>query len=258
MRILLIDDNPQVREMVRSILQQRFTDVEVVGEADNSADGLRLLNDAPADVWILDIELGDGNMFDVLEQVSEARLRSVCIIFLTAFSTREYMLKALRQSAIDYLLKPVDPELLKEALDKVRHRKPDLNLTQRLEELKSLISKDQGGLPNGKIPFFLSKGAIRYVDVQQIMYLEGEDSVTYVHLFPEERLISTRNLGFYKELLQRDGLFLVASKKYLVNTDYIEKYEPDRYRLLLTNKREILVSRRGGKGIGDFFRGLFR
>lgn len=257
MRVHLIDDNPQVREMVRSILLQRFPDVEIAGEAENSADGLRLLNDVPADVWILDIELGDGDIFSVLDQVSEARLHAVCIIFLTAFSTREYMLKALRQSAIDYLLKPVDPELLKEAIDKARHRKSDLNLARRLEELKALITKDQGGLPNGKIPFFLTKGAIRYVDIQQIVYLEGEDSVTYVHLFPQERLISTRNLGFYKALLQRDGSFLAASKKYLVNTAYIEKYEPDHFRLLLTNKQEILVSRRGGKGIGDFFRGLF-
>jgi two-component system LytT family response regulator len=257
MRVLLVDDNPQVREMVKSILYRSFTDVEVAGEADNAADGLALLRYTPADVWILDIELGDGNIFSVLEQAPPERLNAVCIIFLTAFSTREYMLKALRQSAIDYLLKPVDPDLLKEALEKVRHRKPDLNLSQRLDELKSLISKDQGVLPNGKVPFFLPRGAVQYVEIQKIMYLEGEEMLTHVQLSSDERLTSTRNLGFYKNLLLRDGLFLLASKKYLVNTHYIDKYEPDGHRLLLTDGSALTVSRRGGKGILDFFRGLF-
>ena len=135
MRVILIEDNPQVREYLKSLLDQ-YPGIQVVGEAEGLDDSFTLLSGTPADLWILDIELRDGNVFALLAQLDPLLLKNVQLVFLTAFGTFDYVVQALRQSAIDYLLKPVDPNQLKATIEKVQTAIPQKNIQIRLSPKK--------------------------------------------------------------------------------------------------------------------------
>ncbi|MFM7155637.1 MAG: LytR/AlgR family response regulator transcription factor, partial [Bacteroidota bacterium] len=91
MRVILIEDNPQVREMLKSLLVRHFPEAVVVGESESVADGIELINNVDADICILDIELRDGSVFELLERVDHDALDSTSLIFLTAFGTYDYV-----------------------------------------------------------------------------------------------------------------------------------------------------------------------
>jgi len=259
MRTILIEDNPQIRELIKSLLTTHCPGVTVVGEADSIAAGTVLLSSVPADLWLLDIELRDGTVFELLDQLDPALFDSVGLVFLTAFSTFEYVIQALHKSAVDYLLKPIDPEQLRAAIDKVQKEVADRNLRVRLDELKSLLVRPESNPASmEKLPVFLSKGAVSYLNLSDILYFEGKDILTYVHTFSEKTITSVRNLGFYSDLLLKRGGFLKVSKKHLVNTRFISRYDPVEGIVYLSNGGSIIASRRGGQQLLDFFRAVFK
>ncbi|MBK8557619.1 MAG: response regulator transcription factor [Lewinellaceae bacterium] len=259
MRIILIEDNPQVRELIRSLLAQYAPDVSVVGEAESVEAGLPLLQHTAAELWLLDIELRDGNVFELLDQLEPSFLEEHKLIFLTAFSDFDYVVQALRKSAVDYLLKPVDPTQLQLALAKVRLDLPQMNLRQKLEEIKSLMHKGQEMSPQlFRVPMFLPKSAIRYVETSDILYLEGDENISIVYTLTNGKFSTVRNLGFYKDLLLEKAGFLQISKKYLVNSRHITRFEASEGTVELTDGTSLPSSRRGGQYLLEYFRSVFR
>jgi len=107
MKIIIIDDEPKARETVRDILTLGNVDFELLSEADNVQSGVKAIRQSHPDLVLLDINLPDGNGFDVLKQVNNVSFK---VIFITAFE--DYAIKAFEFSAIDYLLKPIDPAKL--------------------------------------------------------------------------------------------------------------------------------------------------
>ena len=259
MRTILIEDNPQIRELIKSLLATHCPYVTVVGEAESIVDGTAMLSRIPADLWLLDIELRDGTVFELLDQLDPTLFDNVGLVFLTAFSTFEYVIQALHKSAVDYLLKPIDPEQLRAAVGKVQKEVADRNLGARLDELRSLLVRPESSTASlDKLPVFLSKGAVNYLNLSDILYLEGEDVLTYVHTISEKPVISVRNLGFYSDLLLQRGGFIKVSKKHLVNTRFIARYDPLEETIFLTNGGSINASRRGGQHLLAFFRAMFK
>jgi two-component system, LytTR family, response regulator len=257
MRAILIEDNPTVRELVRGLLARHCPDVSVVGEAEDVAGGLALLLSTPAELWLLDVQLRDGTVFDILDQLPEEQLASAGLLFLTAFNDVGYVLQALRKSAVDYLLKPVDPVELTAAVDKVRQRRPGQDLNKGLKELLELVRSERAEQGPTRLPFYLSRGAVRVLDLDEVVYLEADDVVTHVHLQSGEHFTSLRNLGFYRKALEEGGAFTSISKSLLVNTRYIDRYEPAEHQVLLKSGKTLYTSRRGGRGLMAFFRGIW-
>jgi two-component system LytT family response regulator len=258
MRTILIEDNPQIRELIKSLLATHCPGVSVVGEAESIEAGRLLLSSVPADLWLLDIELRDGTVFELLDQLDPALFENVGLVFLTAFSTFEYVIQALHKSAVDYLLKPIDPEQLRAAVEKVQKEIADRSLRTRLDELRTLLVRPESTTSSlEKLPVFLSKGAVSYLNLSDILYLEGEDVLTYVHTISDKPVTSVRNLGFYSDLLLKRGGFIRVSKKHLVNTKSIVRYDPTEGIVYLGNGGSILASRRGGQSLLEFFRGVF-
>jgi len=258
MRTILIEDNPQIRELIKSLLATHCPGVQVVGEAESIAEGRVLLSTVQADLWLLDIELRDGTVFELLDQLDPVLFENVGLVFLTAFSTFEYVIQALHKSAVDYLLKPVDPAQLKLAVEKVQKEISTRDLRQRLDELRNLLVRPETPTPTlDKLPVWIQKGAVSYINLNEILYLEGDGVLTYVHTFSEKPLTSFRNLGFYKDLLISRGGFITVSKKYLANSRHIARYEPGDTMVFLTNGTGIIASRRAGQQLLEFFRSVF-
>ncbi|MCC7464701.1 MAG: response regulator transcription factor [Saprospiraceae bacterium] len=193
-------------------------------------------------------------MFDLLDRLNPSLFDQTALVFLTAFGTFDYVIQALHKSAVDYLLKPVDPQQLQMAVQKAQKEVSNRNLKGRLEELKNLLAPGMGASATlEKIPITVSHGIIRYIYIKDIKYLEGEGGICYVHTISEKPFASFQNLGYYAEILEKQGGFLRTHKKYLVNTRHIEKYDPLEGSVWLTGGQNLVFSRRKGKVLLDFF-----
>ncbi len=258
MRTILIEDSPPVRELIKSLLATHCPEVVVVGEAESVEDGYLLLGATPADLWLLDIELRDGTVFDLLDRLDPVLFERVGLVFLTAFGTFEYVIQALHKSAVDYLLKPVDPVQLLAAIQKVKKGADARNLRERLAVLNALLAPSTPAKTVlEKLPVMLTKGAIAYLPLQDILYLEGDGNISYVHTSDTKPLVSMKSLGEYSELLEKQGGFFRVHKKLLVNTQHIARFDPSEGALWLNNGRSLSASRRGGQDLLAFFRKFF-
>ncbi len=114
-RTALIDDNPHAIQILRDDLARMFPEVEIVGEADGVVQGAKLLRNTQPDLLLLDIQMGDGTGFDLLEIVPDLKFQ---LIFTTAHD--EHAIRAFRFAAVDYLLKPIDPDELRRAVERAR------------------------------------------------------------------------------------------------------------------------------------------
>jgi len=263
MRIILVEDNPQVRELLRTQLPVHWPGAVVVGEAEGIADGLELLTKTPADLWLLDIELKDGNVFTLLDSLDPALVERTALVFLTAFSTQEYILEALRKSAVEYLFKPVDLDALRLTLEKVQRRLSQRNrdLHGQLDELRRVLQT--GGAPVvppplEKIPIFSRNREIHYLAVADIGYLEADETVSHVHLIASQKPIySSKNLGYYADLLEARCGFFQLSRKLLVNLQHVASLNPAERYVCLTNGQKLDGSRDGIKALRSRFRDLY-
>jgi two-component system LytT family response regulator len=257
MRSILIEDNPQVRELIKSLLAIHCPEVTVVGEAESIEAGYGLLSNIQADLWLLDIELRDGTVFELLDRLDPALFERVGLVFLTAFGTYDYMIQAMHKSAVDYLLKPVDPAQLQLAVQKVQKEMSNRNLRSRLDELKILLAHTGASKPSlEKLPVTLSRGAIAYIPLREILYLEGVGNICLVHQLSDKPLSSFKSLGEYSDVLEKHNDFFRIHKKYLVNTSHITRYDPSEGTVWLTNGAKIGASRRGGQDLMAFFRAV--
>jgi len=259
MKTILIEDNPQVRELIKGLLATHCPEVSVVGEAESIVEGYRLLTSVQADLWLLDIELRDGTVFELLDQIDPTLFDQVGLVFLTAFGSFDYMIQAMHKSAIDYLLKPVDSAHLQAAIQKVQKEMANRNLRTRLDDLRILLAHTGTSKPAlEKLPVTLSRGAIAYVPLAEILYLQGDGNVCYVHTFSDKPLSSFKSLGEYTDLLEKQGDFFKVHKRYLVNTRHIIRYDPSEGTVWLSNGEKIGASRRGGQDLLAFFRSVFK
>lgn len=261
MRIILVEDNPQVRELLRTQLPARCPGAVVVGEAEGVADGRVLLTQTPADLWLLDIELRDGNVFTLLDSLDPALVERTELIFLTAFNTAEYILEALRKSAVEYLSKPIDFDALRLALEKAQARLSQRDLPRQIADLRRLLQAGSAPAvppPLEKIPVFGKNREIHYLAVADIGYLEADGTVSYVHLIASrEHIYSSKNLGYYAALLEARCGFFKLSRKFLVNLRHVASLDQTKEYVCLAGGKKLLGSRDGIKALGNRFREMY-
>ena len=209
---IIIDDVKEAREILVSDLSYVAPDVEIIGEADNVVNGVKLLNSLSPDILFLDIEMPDGDGFDLLEMVKN---RSFKTIFTTASDA--HALKAFKFSAIDYLLKPIDQEELEHAVNKARGK---VDHPKSLSLLKENISKDIGKMER---MILNTQERIHIVRIADIIRCESDVNYTRFYLQNGEKVLVTRTLKEYDELLSDSG-FLRVHQSHLVNTDFIKEF----------------------------------
>ncbi|MBL7795703.1 MAG: response regulator transcription factor [Saprospiraceae bacterium] len=261
MRIILVEDNPQVRELLRTQLPVQYPGSEVVGEAEGIADGRVLLTQTPADLWLLDIELRDGNVFTLLDRLDPALVERTALIFLTAFNTAEYILEALRKSAVEYLSKPIDFDALRIALEKAQARLSQRDLPRQIADLRRLLQAGSAPAvppPLEKIPVRAIGGIIHYLNLPDILYFKGEGGITHVCLVSSERPIKAGNtLKVFERQLQPEHAFFRLSKNYLVNLQHVTSLNAAEGYVCLTDGNKLLGSRDGIKALGNRFREMY-
>ena len=181
-RTIIIDDEFPSRETLKNYLRDYCPVIQVVGEADSMKTGLEAIHLLQPDLLFLDVEMPNGNGFDLLRNLDRVSFK---IIFVTAHS--DYAVRAFRFFASDYLLKPVDILQLKEAVEKVRQEREKEIQGRNLEELIKYVSSREHEISNIVIP---DKKGFTVIDLQDILYCEADSYCTHFHLTDDRRITS--------------------------------------------------------------------
>lgn len=214
LRATIIDDEPYCCEILAAMLESDCPDINIVSICNNGTDGLAAIRQHSPDIVFLDVEMPKMNGFEMLEQLPQINFH---LVFTTSYD--QYALKAIRFSAIDYLLKPVDREELKNAIEKVRQRIP-IPLPQQLEILIQKIK--QPSHPVNKIALPTMEG-LQLIPIESIVSCESDDNYTNLKLKNGSKLLVTRSLKDIEETLEQHS-FIRVHRSYLVNLNEIEKY----------------------------------
>ena len=212
MKAIIIEDMPQAREVLMRELASHCPAVDVIGIGESVVQGAKLLRQQMPDLIFLDIVLGDGTGFDLLEIFPEMTAR---IIFTTA--SDEYALRAFSFSAIDYLLKPIDPERLKSA---VKRAAIQLSSNEQLHLLRQTIRHPE------ELPDRISlhtQDKIIIVRIADIIRCESDGNNTWFFLQTGEKVLVTRTLKHYDELLAKHP-FIRVHQSHLVNIDFLHEF----------------------------------
>lgn len=239
LKAVIIDDIEQARNTLKKDIAAYCPGLNVTGEADGVVNGAKLLSKEKPDVIFLDIQMQDGSGFDLLEIIKGTDIK---VIFVTAYDA--YAIKALRYSAVDYLLKPIDPDELKSACEKLSEKK--------ISEAKSLelLSENIKGKTKTHNKLALhTQEKIFVVNINDILRCESNVNYTEFYFLPDaggktpKRLLVTKTLKEYEELLSDHGFFRVH-QSHLVNTRYIREFIKSEDELVMNDNSHIPVSTR--------------
>lgn len=211
MRVIIIDDERLAREELKSLLTQ-FSEIEVIDEAKNPEEGIEKINAQQPELIFLDIQMPGMNGFEMLQKLDEIPK----VIFVTAYD--EYAIKAFEVNALDYILKPVDPDRLREAIQKVQQPEEEfatkLAFNEPVRE-KTLRAGDRIFIKDGEKCWF--------VDINEIRMFESDGNYVKVY-FDRFRPLILRSLNSLEDRLDPECFFR-ANRKFIINLHWITSIE---------------------------------
>lgn len=215
LRTIIIDDEAHQRLTIEKMVKAFCPNLNIVAQAGSVKTGVEVIRKHRPDLVLLDIKLGDGTGFDLLETLSPVDFK---VIFITAYD--HYAVRAFRFSAVDYLLKPLDPEELVEAVEKTGSvLQKDFNT--QLANIKHQLGSVETGQDKIIIRTFDS---IHLVPLKEILYCESDHSCVIIYLINNTTITASASLKDYEELLAGSGFFRVH-KTYLVNVKYMRRFD---------------------------------
>lgn len=231
-KILIIDDEPLARNLLRSLLEECCPEHRIAGEADGVASGVKTIREFEPDIVFLDIEMNDGSGFDLLDQVQDITFK---LIFTTAHE--EFALRAFRYHAIDYLLKPIEDDLLKEALERIED-KPSAALKSQLASFFDSLKEKK----LEKLTINAQEGTT-YIRLDEIVYLQTTGHYTSFLLKDGSRALVVKPLQEYEDLLPEDQFFRIH-QSYIVRGSQVRKFLRDESCVIMLNSDQLPVAKR--------------
>jgi two-component system LytT family response regulator len=213
-RTLIIDDEPLIRENTEALLQTH-PDILVVGTAGSVAEGTVMIRNTKPDLLLLDIRLGDGTGFELVDRDAT---NSPAIVFITAYN--DQAIRAIRVGALDYLLKPLDEDELAAALEKVRAHRNNQTAGEQIQLAKRHL---QDASATDRIAL-REQHSVHIVQHKDIIYCEADRSYTHFHLEGGRTLVISGALKDFADVLP-EPMFLRTHQSYLVNRNCVMRYE---------------------------------
>lgn len=239
LKAIIIDDEAKSRDVLETLISKFVEGVSVVATADSVTTGVNAIKKHDPDLVFLDIEMPRRDGFELLSEFDPMTFE---VVFTTAHE--QYAHKAFRTSAVDYLLKPVDITLLKEAVERVKEKRSKDKVNRNIQVfLNNLKAKQE----NQQIALATSDGLI-FVKVENIIYLRGDGAYTYFFLKTGERITVSKNLKEYEDLL-KDYDFYRVHKSFLIHLREMKKYvRGDGGYVIMSNGDSVDVSKRRKEG----------
>ncbi len=229
--VVIIDDEKDARDMISIFLKEAFPSIQVIAEFDNSKEAVKVLPSLQPDILFLDVEMPGGTGFDILQQL---QLQECYVIFVTAYA--QYAIKAIKAQALDYILKPVDKDDFKQAVNRAIEK-----LSQKNKENKVLeLALSHAGVKKIGIPVL--QGA-KFVETDTIIYCEADDNYTTIFFVDNTKMVVSKPLIHFEKELTPFG-FLRIHNKYLVGTKHISAFTrgKDGGMVTLSNQKQLKVS----------------
>lgn len=209
-KAVIIDDESQARNLLAAMLKNYAPDVEVCEECKDLPHGVKAIRKHNPDLVFLDIEMPGHSGLELLDFFDEKDV-NFSIIFTTAYN--HYAIQAFKLSAVDYLLKPIEPEELENALERFRKKmeKTDYSV------LRNNLSQ------SGKPKIALNTGqSIKFIPLDEILFFKADGSYTQVHLKNDQVILVSKSLKYFEDMLIPEFKnFFRCHKSFIVNTDYI-------------------------------------
>ena len=230
MKSIIVEDKPHIRQALIHLLNLTDEDINIVAEGEYVKEAVIVANACKPDLVFLDINLTDGTGFDFLDQTEYKHFK---VIFITAYE--EFALKALKSGAVDYLLKPVDIEELKAALEKIK-KLPIQTQQKQIITAKQVFNEDAETL------ILSLQDAFQLIDLKELMYCESDKGYTTFYLNNGNKYLASKSLKEFENKLSNET-FIRPHQSFIVNLKYIDKYDKSGT-IHLKNGKKIPVSSR--------------
>jgi two-component system LytT family response regulator len=213
-KAVIIDDENRTRDLIAKMINSFGLDILAIPAGENVQSGIQAIEELNPDIVFLDIQMPDGTGFDVLKSVKNKNFE---VIFITAHE--EFAIKAIKFSALDYLLKPIDPEELKAAVEKAIKAVDDKKEESQFEALQNNIQ------PNQKKRLVLkTQESVYVVELHEIIRCEADRNYTSFFLSSGKKILVSKTLKEYETLLSSHN-FLRVQQSHLVNLDFVDRYD---------------------------------
>jgi len=216
-KTVIIDDEINSRELLYNMLTNFCEDIEIIGTAKDVSSGIEVIKQKKPALVFLDIEMPGGNGFDILNELDEINFK---VVFVTGYD--QYAIKAIKYAALDYILKPVDLEELKMAVEKAK-----INIADQEDKINFLQSKFNDSSKEFDQIIIASNHNHYVVNLDDILYFEALDGYSVVVLDSQKTHTSAHPLSYYENLLPSNQFFRIH-KSYLINCKKVTKYDPGR------------------------------
>jgi two-component system LytT family response regulator len=232
-KALIVDDEEGARTIISKLLQRFCPEVDVIATASDVEEAVAQIKKQEPDVVFLDIEMPNYPGYQLVSFFEEIRFE---IVFVTAYD--QYALKAFELSAVDYLLKPIEIARLKEATKKLKERLKTKEIRENYQVLLETMQTKQ-----------LDQIVVPYQDAQKVLLLdsivaiEAQEAYSCVHTVDGDKYLVSKNLKQFESLLEDNQQFFRTHKSWLVNLQYIEKFNKGKLELELKNGIVAKLSR---------------
>ncbi|MGB4773606.1 MAG: LytTR family DNA-binding domain-containing protein [Daejeonella sp.] len=255
---LIVDDEEYSRKSLFYLLEINCPHVHVVSIVTSVAEARKILEKDVIDVVFLDIAMPKENGFELLPDLQK---KLISVIFTTAYD--QYAIRAIKASAVDYLLKPVDIEELKTAVEKViiqNRIKDQHNLDKNVysDSLENLMENMNDKKEIRKLTVPYAQG-FHIVDIKEIVYIEADSNYSIFHLLNGAQLVVAKSLGDFEDILTNGINFVRIHKSIIINLEFLKDYNNKTgYVAILHDGTELPVSRRRNPDFAEKIKNFFR
>jgi two-component system LytT family response regulator len=235
-KVLIVDDEVKARNVLRHYLENFVPEVTEIRQAESVDAALGILELFEPGIIFLDVEMPHKNGFQLLLEIKNP---SFDVIFTTAYN--QYAIQAIRFSALDYLLKPVDPDELQEAIQ--RHIEKKTNDNEKKALYDNLVNNiEKKDVKDFKIAVPSAEG-VYFFTIDEILRLEADGGYTYIHLTKKRPFLASKTLKHFDEMLE-EFQFIRTHKSHLVNPRHVTRMSNDKEKLIISDGSTVEVSRR--------------
>lgn len=212
-KAIIIDDENRTRDLIAKMINSFGLDIEAIPAGENVQSGIKAIQEHQPDIVFLDIQMPDGTGFDLLKAIPNKNFE---VIFITAHE--EFAIKAIKFSALDYILKPVDPEELRNAVERALRTMNEKRDETQFDALHHNIS------PQQKRRLVLkTQESVHVVDLDQIIRCESDRNYTSFYLTENRKILVSKTLKEFETLLIGYN-FIRVQQSHLINLDYVDRY----------------------------------
>jgi two-component system LytT family response regulator len=231
MKVFIVEDEINGRENLTEILNSFFDNIDIIGFAETVEDAINKIRSTPPDLILLDINLPDGNAFDILNAIDYTQFR---LIFITSYS--EYAIKAFKYNMVDYIMKPFKISELVKAIHKVTEN----TLKEHVTRLNNLLSEMNSQIQIIKLH---TATKIYMIETHRVLYCEADRAYTTFYIKDHSPIVVSTSMNHYEQDLVNAG-FIRVHRSFIINPTFIKEYrKKENGSIVMTNNKEISIAR---------------